>query len=136
MVFNPSPVVWDATPVLAVSGVVIANTLEAELLTGQADPAHGALALAARGVALAVVTAGARGCYTASDGVVRHWPAPVVAAADTTGCGDVFCGVFAAELANGSTLERTVARAQAAAALAATRPGAFAAIPQRAEMPD
>ena len=135
VLFNPSPVVWDAAALLEASGVVVANELEARLLTGCADGAQGALALAARGPALALVTAGARGCFTAVEGAVRHWPAPVVAASDTSGCGDVFCGVFAAGLAGGRPLDEAVGRAQNAAALTATRPGAFAAIPRAEEMP-
>ena len=134
-VFNPSPLAWDAAPVLATSGAVVANEVEAHLLTGEPDPARAALALLARGPALALVTAGAHGCFTAQCGAVRHWPTTAVAALDTSGCGDVFCGVFAAGLAEDHPLERTVMRAQKAAALAAARPGAFASIPHRHEMP-
>ena len=135
VVFNPSPVVWDAAGVLAASGTVVANEIEAQLLTGEAEPGAGALALARMGVGTVVVTVGARGCFTVRDGALRHWPAVAVATTDTSGCGDVFCGVFAAGLAAGETLERAVGRAQAAAAITAVRPGAFAAIPAAGEMP-
>ena len=60
--------------------------------------------------------------------------AEAVAAVDTTGCGDAFCSVMAAALARGFTLDRAIAAAQKAAALTATRPGAFAALPSRAEL--
>lgn len=128
VVFNPSPVVWDAGAVLAAAGTVVANQVEAELLTGRADPAAGAWALAEL-VPTVVVTVGARGCFTVQGGALRQHPAPVVGTVDTSGCGDVFCGVLAAGLAAGAGLAAAVGRAQRAAALTATRPGAFLAIP-------
>lgn len=47
---------------------------------------------------------------------------------------DAFCAVMAAALARGFALDRAIAAAQKAAALTATRPGAFVALPSRAEL--
>ena len=51
---------------------------------------------------------------------------------DTTGCGDVFHGAYAAALAEGKTLEVCVREASASAALKATRFGGQAGCPDRA----
>jgi len=50
---------------------------------------------------------------------------------DTTGCGDVFHGAYAAALAEGRDLADRVGFASAAAALKATRAGGQAGIPPR-----
>jgi ribokinase len=75
-----------------------------------------------------VTTLGARGarCVSGDD---EFWvPAPTVRAADTTGAGDVFAGVLAANWPpnSGSRAERLAAvrRACAAAALSTLVPGA------------
>ncbi|WP_343896203.1 PfkB family carbohydrate kinase [Craurococcus roseus] len=60
-------------------------------------------------------------------------PAFPVAAIDTTGAGDCWCGVLAAALEAGAPLEGAMLRAAAAAAIACTRPGAAAAMPGAAE---
>jgi len=64
---------------------------------------------------------------------VPHIPAPVVAAVDTTGAGDAHSGVFLAALADGLSPVDAARRANAAAALAVTRPGP-ATSPARAEL--
>lgn len=129
---NTAPLWWDPAPLLPLCHVVVANAGEARAITGKADPGRAAAHLGHAGVALAIVTLGAEGCLTRHDGIERHWPAPAVRAVDTTGCGDTVCGVLAATLGRG--LDVAVPRAQAAAALAATRPGAYAALPARHEI--
>jgi sugar/nucleoside kinase (ribokinase family) len=60
-------------------------------------------------------------------------PAPAVTAVDTTGAGDAHSGVFLAALADGLPAADAARRANAAAALAVTRPGP-ATSPARAEL--
>jgi ribokinase len=57
-----------------------------------------------------------------------------VAAVDTTGAGDVVCGVIAAGLAQGLELAAALRWAVAAAALKVTRQGAFAGLPTVSEL--
>ncbi|WP_406729605.1 PfkB family carbohydrate kinase [Streptomyces sp. GD-15H] len=57
-------------------------------------------------------------------------PAPAVTVVDTTGAGDVFCGVLAAELAHGHPLTRAAATATTAGAFAVTALGARGALPR------
>jgi ribokinase len=114
-IFNPAPFWPGAEKLVAQASIVIANEVEAEALgAGEA----------------AIVTLGAEGCRWRG----RSFPAERVAAVDTTGCGDTFCGVIAAALAQGASVEAAIGVAQKAAALTATRPGAFAALPSRDEL--
>jgi ribokinase len=81
-----------------------------------------------------VVTCGADGCwYVGGDDPLtpRHQPAMRVTVVDTTGCGDVFHGAYAAGLAQGLKLADRVRLATAAAALKATQRGGQAGIPPR-----
>lgn len=102
----------------------------------RASPERLASALWSPHRAAVVVTAGARGCWYRSKGAdsVQHQPALPVAANDTTGCGDVFHGIYAAELAAGRTIECCVRSATAAAAVRACGGGEADGIPSRAEI--
>jgi len=83
--------------------------------------------------ACTAATAGEQGCWYAVDGgPVRRQPAFRVPVVDTTGCGDVFHGAYAACLARGLDVAEAICFASATAALKATRPGGRAGIPDRA----
>lgn len=107
--------------------------------TGQDDPSSSALSLWAPDRQAVVVTWGDKGCwYVGADAPneIRHQPAFPVEVVDTTGCGDVFHGAYAAGLAQGMTLPDRVRFAAATAALKATRPGGQAGIPTRDAVED
>jgi ribokinase len=102
--------------------------------TGCEQPAEAACALWSDQRQAVVVTCGADGCwYVGPDrpDQARHQPAYAVPVVDTTGCGDVFHGAYAAALAQGYDLPTRVRRAAAAAALKATCRGGQAGIPAR-----
>jgi sugar/nucleoside kinase (ribokinase family) len=103
--------------------------------TGCQQPADAARALCSAERQVVVVTCGAEGCWYV-DGrdphTARHQPALRVTVVDTTGCGDVFHGAYAAGLAQGLELPDRIRLASAAAALKATRRGGQAGIPTRA----
>lgn len=73
--------------------------------------------------AAVVITVGADGSRYRVGDEVRSQPAVPVTVVDTTGCGDVFHGSYAAALAAGRDVAGCVAAAAAAAAECATRPG-------------
>ena len=117
--------------VLALVNHLVLSEEFALRITGQPDAAHAARALWNEARAVVIVTCGAEGCWSvaAGDGLkARHQPAFVVKAADTTGCGDVFHGAYAASLARGDSLEERVLFASAAAAVKAMQ----SQIPRRA----
>jgi sulfofructose kinase len=102
-------------------------------VTGQADPAEMVRALARPERACCAITAGERGVwYAERGGPVRWQPALPVQVVDTTGCGDVFHGAYAACIARGEPVEQAMRVAAVAAALKATRLGGRAGIPSRA----
>ena len=117
-VFNPAPFWPGAETLLAHCSLVIANRLVAKALGAALDRVA------------SIVTLGADGCRFEG----RSFAAEKVAAVDTTGCGDAFCGVMAAALARGIAIDRAIGAAQKAAGLTATRPGAFDALPSREEL--
>jgi sugar/nucleoside kinase (ribokinase family) len=103
-------------------------------LTGAADPATIVGQLWSSDRNTVVVTGGEKGCWyrSANDpGTVHHHRAFPVKAVDTTGCGDVFHGVYAAGLAENRPVDDRIRLASAAAALKATHPGGQAGIPPR-----
>ena len=145
---DPGPLVADIPvdvldPVLARCDWWSCNQREAALLTGSSDPAEAARRLMRRAVrADVIVRAGPAGCVlalrTAGPGMnhglsLSLVAAPSVTAVDTTGAGDAHSGVFLAALADGMAPAAAAGRANAAAAIAVTRPGAAVA-PTRAEL--
>jgi sugar/nucleoside kinase (ribokinase family) len=122
----------------AIDHLIVGRTFAARL-TGQDDPAAAAGALWQPGRAAAVVTAGALGCWAASGAegqVLHHQAAFRVPVLDTTGCGDVFHGVYASALARGEPLTERLRLAAAAAALKAARPRGADGVPDRATVED
>ena len=90
------------------------------------------------GLAHAIVTLGSGGCLVASASKPGVGPtrieAHAVEAVDTVGAGDAFNGALAAALSEGLGLVEAARRANAAAAIAVTRPGAQGALPSRLEI--
>jgi len=106
----------------------------AERLTSTDGPAAAAVRLWSPDRQAVVVTCGAEGCwYLGSDDPHRpsHQAAFPVEVVDTTGCGDVFHGAYAAGLVEGLDLPGRIRLAAAAAALKATQSGGQAGIPTR-----
>jgi ribokinase len=134
VMLNTAPLCWPPHGLLPDCDVVVANSGEARAISGETDPVAAAHWLHSAGVRLAVVTLGADGCVTAGLAGTRHWPARPVAALDTTGCGDTFCGVLATVLAAGFALHHAIEAAQRAAAITATRAGAYTALPAADEL--
>ena len=128
---NTAPLRWDYARVLPVCDVVVANRLEAWEITGLGG-ADAAVALRIGG-GVGIVTLGGQGCVVADSDPVVVSPV-AVDAVDTTGAGDVFCGVLAAGLARARDVMDAVGWAQRAAALSATREGCFGSFPSPSEL--
>jgi sulfofructose kinase len=124
----PDPAAFIAQIDHLIIGIDFARTL-----SGESENEKIVQTLYRPGMAACVVTAGALGCwYTQNGGEVIHFPAFQVEAVDTTGCGDVFHGAYAAALARGESIDRAVLVGTAAAGLKATQPGGRAGIPDLA----
>lgn len=86
-------------------------------------------------VPAAIVTLGSAGSIVAQRDTPRFFaPAPPAQAVDTTGAGDTFCGVLAADLSEGRSLRAAAYRASVAASLAVTRFGSQEAVPTYVEV--
>lgn len=94
-------------------------------LTDATDPAQAVARLWNDRRQTVIVTCGEAGCWYREAAMpswaTHHYPAPEVDVVDTTGCGDVFHGIYASTLAEGLGLEDRLQRATVAAALKATR---------------
>jgi len=139
VLLDPSPAERMTPLLLRLASYVTPNEAEAHALTGipvrsarDAEAAGAALVRAGAGTAL--VKLGAGGVVAVTRETTFHVPAFRVRPVDTTGAGDAFAGALAAALTEGRPLEDAVRFAAAAAALAVTRPGAQAALPDRQEV--
>jgi len=138
VVLNPAPApsALAGHPILARVDVLTPNRTEAEALAGHGEGDSGRLAEALRklGVGVVVLTLGAEGCLVAEGSRQSAIPAFPVAAVDTVGAGDAFNGALAVALGEGLSPVEAATRANAAAAVAVTQPGAQGALPSRAEI--
>ena len=81
-----------------------------------------------------VLTRGAQGVKATWDGRTWRLAAQAMSAADTTGAGDCFVGVFAAALDRGVTPAEALRRANVAAGLSCGREGSQRSFPSRADI--
>lgn len=133
-VLNPAPIAFDYTGLWPLVDVAIVNEVEATLLGGRKDTDDAAAHLLAAGTPCVIATLGAAGARLYDSTGITAVPAPPVTAVDTTGAGDVICGVFAAGLAKGMGRRAALEWAVAAASLSVTRRGTGAAFPTSAEL--
>jgi ribokinase len=144
VIFNASPAPADAATILAemwpAVDVLLVNGTEATLLScihvTEAPEAVRASAELRRqfGIATVIVTLGGRGVVMLDETGSYHLPAWPIEVVETIGAGDAFAGVLASELARGLSLQAALPLANAAGALAATRPGAHDSLPTGAEI--
>jgi len=120
--------------VLGAVDLLIVNESEAAWLGQRLGREGDAVALhEVLGIGVAVTKA-ERGAAVAMQGQVIRLPAFPVQVVDSTGAGDAWCGVLAAALDLGMPPELAMRRANAAGALACTKPGAAPSMPGSAEI--
>jgi ribokinase len=135
-VLNPAPARPLEPEWLELCDLLVPNETEAAALTGLEELEDAARALGRQLPATTiVVTCGADGALVCAPGAppVRV-PAPAVTAVDTVAAGDAFCGVLAAALAVGMSVDSAVRRAVAGGAHAVTIAGAMPSLPHAADV--
>jgi ribokinase len=134
-VLNPAPVLPGLAGLLVprpgLRGPLLTpNVGELAALTGPGPTGVRAVGLAARTEAPVVVTLGGEGALVVEPGgMVEHLPPRPTTVCDTTGAGDTFNGVFAAQLAAGAGLLDAARAANVAAALSVAQVGARGGMP-------
>lgn len=137
-ILNPAPMMAmeELIPLLSMTDVLVPNQSELGLLAGEPTPrtveeVRRCVAALSYGGSV-IVTLGALGAavFQSVDDELVHLPAPAVQAVDTSGAGDVFCGVLAHGLSQGRDLVDATRRAVVAAAESTTYPGAQLRVPQ------
>lgn len=129
-ILNAAPPSPAALSMLADVDILIVNEHELAALAG-----GGSLrSLLSRPDQVGIVTLGGKGLLAVWPDRELFVPAWPVAAIDTIGAGDCFCGALAALLDEGLALEQALSKASAAAALCTLKPGALPAMPARDEV--
>lgn len=109
---------------------LILNIDMASKIVSKKKPDEILLALDSKKRICSAVTDGTNGCWYKEKGCpIFHMPAFKVNTVDTTGCGDVFHGAYAAALIRGESITTAVRQASAAAAIKTTQPGGRKGIP-------
>lgn len=118
---------------LALANHPIFSRRAAEELTGETSPARAVTKIWNNRRDVVVVTCGEEGAwfFSREHQHPKHVAAFEIKAFDTTGCGDVFHGAYAAALARGLEVEHRIRFAAAAAAIKATQHGGQRGIPRR-----
>jgi ribokinase len=134
VVLNLAPPLPLATEVLRLLDVLVVNEDEAAWLARHLGCAATTPALhQALGIDV-VQTLGAEGCEAVTSAATLRFPGRAITPIDTTGAGDCFTGVLAGALDRGQPLATALQRANAAAALACTRPGTQGSMPRAEEI--
>jgi ribokinase len=137
VILNPAPAAELPTGLLEAVDVLVPNRTELAVLTG-AGPGESAVEIADQldllPIASGIVTLGADGALVRYGGETTTVPAPRVDAIDATAAGDAFCAGLADAIVDGATPLEAARWAVRVGAVTATRPGAQAALPSRAEV--
>jgi ribokinase len=131
---NPAPTAFDYGPLWPSIDIAVVNEVESEACTGITDTKRAARAVRRMGARTVITTLGSEGANVADGDDERSVPAPRVNAIDTTGAGDVFCGVLAAAIDARLGLVPALEWAVAGASLSVTRRGTASAFPSREEL--
>lgn len=144
-VLNVAPALSDAKSLFGNADVLVMNETElayclgcdtATTATTAKAAASAARALVQRPGQYVVVTLGAAGVVIVGEADPVFIPAVEVSVVDTTGAGDCFCGVLAAGMSEGLTIEAAARLGVKAAGISVQRSGAAASMPMRAEIED
>jgi ribokinase len=133
LLVNPAPARPLNAQIVKAQPVLLPNRSEAEAISGVAGD-DGARRLHELTGAPVIVTLGGDGVLIVDDDGERRLPAESVDVVDTTGAGDTFAGVLAAQLASGAGMEAAVQHAVVAGALSVTKAGAREGSPTAAQI--
>lgn len=133
---NAAPYRVGAEALLPLCDLLVVNETEAAALLQRdfASAEARAEGLRRLGPEAVLLSLGAEGAVWADARGTRRVAAHRVKAVDTVGAGDTLVGALVTALAEGQGIDEALAFAQAAAAIAVSRPGVQDAMPTRAEL--
>ncbi len=141
VVLNPAPYPKEPLPIelLELVDIITPNETEAAGMSGvkviDEDSALKAICeIQKQGVGNVIITAGASGAYTSTEGQLVRIPSEKVEVVDTTAAGDTFCGALCVALSKGTDMVQAIRFANKAASLSVTRLGAWMSIPYEKEI--
>ncbi len=129
-ILNAAPAMTEARALFPLVDILVVNQGELGLYANAAEPtgAREAAPLARRLICrpdqTIIVTLGAAGALAVTKDRDTFAEGRAARVIDTTGAGDCFCGVLAAAIAEGCSIARAMALANAAAAISTEGPGA------------
>jgi ribokinase len=132
-VLNPSPLFPTEGFEWGLVDTAVLNEVEAKAIAGTDDSHAGARRLLHAGARDVVLTLGRHGVAAFGTEEIEL-PSPRVEAVDTTGAGDVFCGVLIAARADDVPWAAALTLAVEAAAISVTRRGVFGSFPSAREI--
>lgn len=135
-IVNPAPFHSAIVEMLPLIDIITPNETEfAQLigkeLTSDKELEAAMLVWSAQHATRLIVTRGSQGTSFVADNTIQTVPALSVAVVDTTGAGDTFNGLLAAELATGSDFAQAVHLATIGASLSVQKLGAQSGMPSR-----
>jgi ribokinase len=134
-ILNPAPARALAAEVLSLGPILTPNEHELVVAIGNDDTDSALDELAVRHRGAIVVTQGPAGALLAHGDRRERFPGyPAGSVVDTTGAGDTFCGVLAAWLAGGASLDEAIHAANAAGSLSVGAAGARSGMPGREDV--
>lgn len=119
---------------VALADIAMPGLEDARQLTGLEDPEAIVDYYLDLGPTMVVLKMGAQGVLLAHDGQRTYIKPLTVEPLDATGAGDIFDGVFLAQLAQGTAVVTAARAANAAAALSTLKQGAIESAPSRAQV--
>ncbi len=126
-ILNPAPANVDIAEYFAYVDLITPNETECEIFGGKDN-------LFKKGIKTVITTLGSKGYEIATENSSAVYPCLKVKAVDTTAAGDTLCGGLSVGLAEGKSLEESIAFGSKAASIACTRRGAQQSVPTRAEV--
>lgn len=138
-ILNPAPYTNQINELLPYVDIITPNETELEgLLDHQTLTSETIertmLAWARKHEICLIVTRGNEGVSYTTETMVKTIPAKAVDVVDTTGAGDTFTGILAAQLAQGRSIEQAVTTAGLGATLSVTKLGAQTGMPTQADI--
>ena len=135
VLYNPAPACDVDDRLIECVTTMVLNEVEASVVSGIQYDGNNldeiADSLIARGVENVIITLGGDGVYMKNSEAVVRIPSHKVNVVDTVAAGDTFCGALATK---GVINKEALEFANAAAAIAVTRPGAQTSIPTLEEV--